>query len=100
MIELRAAKSDDELEAWRSVRSAVLPNERTSSVAELRAGADSDTLWLLAYVEGELAGSGVSTAASTGGINRSIESGVRGHYGSRTEAFPTVCTFESCRGCP
>ena len=67
MIELRAADSDEDLEAWRSVRSAILPNERTSSVAELRAGADWDTLWLLAFVDGELAGSGVSTGASTGG---------------------------------
>lgn len=67
MIELRAAASDDELEAWRSVRARVLPNERAASVAELRAGAGPDTLWLLAYVDGELAGSGVSTAASTGG---------------------------------
>ncbi len=67
MIELRPAKSDEDLEAWRSVRSAVLPNERTSSVAELRAAAEWDTLWLLAYVDGELAGSGVSTGGSTGG---------------------------------
>jgi mycothiol synthase len=67
MIELRPAESDEDLEAWRSVRSAVLPNERTSSVAELRAGAERDTLWLLAYVDGELAGSGVSTGGSTGG---------------------------------
>ncbi len=67
MIELRAAESDEDLEAWRSVRSAVLPNERTSSVAELRAGADSHTLWVLAFVDGELAGTGVSTGASTGG---------------------------------
>jgi GNAT superfamily N-acetyltransferase len=67
MIELRAAESDEDLEAWRSVRSAILPNERTSSVAELRAGAHGDTLWLLAYVDGELAGSGVSTGGSTGG---------------------------------
>jgi mycothiol synthase len=67
MIELKAAESDEDLEAWRSVRSAILPNERTSSVAELRAGSDWDTLWLLAFVDGELAGSGVSTGASTGG---------------------------------
>lgn len=67
MIELRSAESDDDLEAWRSVRSAIMPNERTSSVAELRAGAESDTLYLLAFVDGELAGSGVSTGASTGG---------------------------------
>ena len=67
MIEVRPAESDEDLEAWRSVRSAILPNERTSSVLELRAGADGDTLWLLAYVDGELAGSGVSTGGSTGG---------------------------------
>lgn len=67
MIELRAAESDEDLEAWRTVRSAILPNERTSSVAELRAGADPDTLWLLAYADGELAGSGVSNGGSTGG---------------------------------
>jgi mycothiol synthase len=67
MIELRPAESDEDLEVWRSVRSAILPDERTSSVAELRAGADWDTLYLLAFADGELAGSGVSTGASTGG---------------------------------
>jgi mycothiol synthase len=67
MLELRPAESDEDLEAWRSVRSANLPNERTSSVAELRASADCDTLYLLAFVDGELAGSGISTGASTGG---------------------------------
>ena len=41
--------------------SAILPNERTSTVAELRAGAESDTLFLLAFLNGELAGSGVAS---------------------------------------
>ena len=67
MIELRAAESDEDLEAWRAVRSAILPNERTSSVAELRTGADATTLFLLAFVEGTLAGSGIANSASTGG---------------------------------
>lgn len=67
MIELRPAESDEDLEAWRSVRSAVLPNERTASVAELRVGTGWDTLFLLAFVDGELAGSGVANSASTGG---------------------------------
>ena len=35
MIDLREAEADDELELWRSVRSALVPNERTASVAEL-----------------------------------------------------------------
>lgn len=67
MIELRAAESDEDLEAWRAVRSAILPNERTSSVAELRTGADATTLFLLASVDGTLAGSGIANSASTGG---------------------------------
>jgi GNAT superfamily N-acetyltransferase len=67
MIELRAAESDEDLEAWRAVRSAIMPNERTSSVAELRTGADATTLFLLAFVDGTLAGSGIANSASTGG---------------------------------
>lgn len=67
MIELKPAESDEDFEAWRSVRAAIMPNERTSSVAELRAGAGDDTLFVLAFLDGELAGSGVSTASSTGG---------------------------------
>jgi len=67
MIELSGAESDSELEAWRSVRMAILPNERTSTVAELRAQTEEDTLFVLAYVDGALAGSGVSTGSSSGG---------------------------------
>jgi hypothetical protein len=35
MTELRVAETDEDLELWRS---ALLPNERTAPVAELRAG--------------------------------------------------------------
>ena len=38
MIELRVAETDAELELWRDVRRALLPNERTASIAELRSG--------------------------------------------------------------
>jgi mycothiol synthase len=64
MIELRVAETDDELELWRSVRKALLPNERTSSIAELRAGGD---FLLLAYRDGELAGSGSGSKSDIGG---------------------------------
>ena len=67
MIELRPAKSDEELEAWRSVRTAILPNERTSSVAPLRAGADEGTHRQLADVDSERTGRGGSPGGSTGG---------------------------------
>lgn len=36
-ISIQVAESDDDLEAWRRVRMAVLPNERCLSVAEMRA---------------------------------------------------------------
>jgi len=64
MIELRVAETDDELELWRGVRRALLPNERTSSVSELRAG---DSFLLLAYRDGELAGSGSVSRSDLGG---------------------------------
>src|SRR5207249_1610375 len=65
MIELRVAETDDELEAWRRVRIAVVPNERTDSVEELRQSASGERLLLLAYREGELAGSGVGGRGDT-----------------------------------
>ena len=64
MIELRLAETDDELELWRSMRTALVPNERTASVAELRAG---ENFLLLAYRGAELAGSGSASKSDTGG---------------------------------
>ena len=64
MIELRAAETDNELELWRSVRVAILPNERTDSVEELRS---SGTFLLLAYRDGEPAGSGSASNSNIGG---------------------------------
>jgi GNAT superfamily N-acetyltransferase len=64
MIELRVAETDGELELWRSVRLTLLPNERTSSIAELR---DGGNFLLLAYRDGELAGSGSASRSDTGG---------------------------------
>ena len=64
MIELRKAETDDALELWRSVRIAILPNERTDSVEELRS---SGTFLLLAYRNGELAGSGSASKSDIGG---------------------------------
>lgn len=63
-IAIRAAESDDELEAWRRVRIAVLPNERCLSVAEMRAMATPETLYLTAQLDGEPAGSGLAGRSS------------------------------------
>jgi RimJ/RimL family protein N-acetyltransferase len=63
-IAIRPAETDEDLEAWRQVRIAVLPNERALSVAEMRAMADDETLYVLAELDGELAGSGLSGRSS------------------------------------
>jgi mycothiol synthase len=65
MIELRPCESDTDLEAWRRVRIAVTPYERTDSVEELRQRATPERLMLLAYRDGELAGSGVGGRGDT-----------------------------------
>jgi mycothiol synthase len=65
-IAIRRAETDDDLEAWRRVRRAVLPDERAPSVAELRAAATDETLYLLAELDGELAGSGYGGRSSFG----------------------------------
>jgi N-acetylglutamate synthase-like GNAT family acetyltransferase len=60
MIELRRAESDADLESWRRVRAAVLPNERAASVEEMRRMETPDRVWLLAELEGEVVGSGAA----------------------------------------
>lgn len=57
---VRRVDGDAELEAWRRVRLAVVPNERADTVDEMRAAATGETLWLLAEADGEVVGSGVA----------------------------------------
>jgi mycothiol synthase len=60
MITVRPVESDADYEAWRQVRLAVVPDERTMSVAELKAAASPARLLLLAETGGEVLGSGVA----------------------------------------
>jgi mycothiol synthase len=66
-IELRVAETDDHLEAWRRVRMAIVPNERTASVEEIRRALTPQQLLLLVYRDGELAGSGGANRSDMGG---------------------------------
>jgi mycothiol synthase len=68
MISVRPAVSDADLEAWRQVRMAVLPNERTQSVEELRHGATNERVLLVAELDGELAGSGAAGRSDRAGL--------------------------------
>ncbi len=58
MVEIRTAESDVDLEAWRQVRIAVLPNERTGTVEEIRRAAGPESVYLLAELDGAVAGEG------------------------------------------
>ncbi len=63
-ILVRTAGTDDDLEAWRRVRMAVLPNERALPVAEMRSMMTPETVHLLAEIDGALAGSGLGGRSS------------------------------------
>ncbi len=63
-IVIRDAETDADLEAWRKVRMAVLPNERTLPVAEMRAMATPETRYVIAELDGKLAGSGLGGRSS------------------------------------
>lgn len=69
MIELRPCVSDTDLEAWLGVRRAVLPNERTVSLEELKVSIKPGDLHILAALDGELAGSGLVNRSDSGGAH-------------------------------
>jgi GNAT superfamily N-acetyltransferase len=66
-MDITPCVSDDDYEQWRQVRIAVLPYERTASVAELRAGDSPERLMVLARVGGTVVGSGMAQPSDTAG---------------------------------
>jgi GNAT superfamily N-acetyltransferase len=65
-IEIRVAESDADLEAWRQVRIAVLPDERCASVEWMRNSMTPERVYLLAELDGVVAGSGLGGRSSFG----------------------------------
>jgi GNAT superfamily N-acetyltransferase len=63
-MELAVCASDEDYEAWRSIRLAVVSGERCDSVAELRAQ-DSSSRLLLALIDGTVVGSGMANRAES-----------------------------------
>jgi mycothiol synthase len=67
-MEITVCVTDEDYEAWRRVRMAVVPGERTDTVAEMREQDSPDRLMVLASVDGTVVGSGVADRSdSTGG---------------------------------
>lgn len=67
MISVRRAETDADLEAWRQVRIAVVPNERALSVEEIRRSATPQSIFLLAELDGDVAGSGIAGRSDLAG---------------------------------
>ncbi len=67
MIELRVAESDQDLEAWASVKSAVVPNQPVTA-EQLRASYEEGRLLLLAEAEGEPVGCGIAAPSHFNGL--------------------------------
>lgn len=65
-LKLRVAESDDDLEAWRAVRIAVLPNERCETVEWMRRTMTPERVYLVAELDGRLAGSGLGGRSDFG----------------------------------
>ena len=64
MISVRTAATDADLEAWRAVRIAVLPDERTATVEELRAMDTPERLLVVAELDGAVVGAGFADRSS------------------------------------
>jgi GNAT superfamily N-acetyltransferase len=66
-VELSVCRTDEDYEAWRNVRIAVLPGERTDTVEELRAQDMTTRVLMLARDGGAVVGSGIADKAETSG---------------------------------
>jgi mycothiol synthase len=67
VIAVRPAETDADLDAWRRVRMTVLPDERTQTVEEMRTAMTPGSIYVLAELDGRLAGSGVAGRSDLGG---------------------------------
>ena len=66
-MEVSACVTDDDYEAWRAVRIAVVPGERCDTVDELRAQETPERLMLLARMDGVVVGSGLAGRSDIAG---------------------------------
>jgi mycothiol synthase len=78
-LDISHCVTDDDYEEWRRVRIAVLPYERTQSLAELREGDKPERLMLLARVDGEVVGHGLAQRSDTSGGGSVIPRVLEGH---------------------
>ena len=66
-LDITTCVTDEDYDAWRRVRIAVIPYERTQSVAELRENDSPERLLVLAHEDGAVVGSGMANRSDTAG---------------------------------
>ncbi len=66
-LDISTCTTDEDYEAWRRVRIAVIPYERTQSLAELREGDTPERLLVLAREDGVVVGHGLADRAESAG---------------------------------
>ncbi len=65
-LDISPCDTDADLEEWRRVRIAVVPDERTQSIAEIRADETPERLLVLAREDGVVVGSGMANRSEIG----------------------------------
>jgi GNAT superfamily N-acetyltransferase len=78
-VEITRCVTDDDYEAWRRVRIAVIPYERTQSLTELREGDKPERLMLLARDDGEVVGHGLAQPSDSSGGGSVVPRVLEGH---------------------
>jgi GNAT superfamily N-acetyltransferase len=66
-VDITVCFTDEDYEAWRQVRMAVVPEERCDTVAELREQDSTERLLMLAAIDGRIVGSGVAGTSEVRG---------------------------------
>jgi mycothiol synthase len=66
-LDISTCTTDEDYEAWRRVRIAVVPYERTQSLAELREGDTPERLLVVAREDGVVVGHGMANRAESAG---------------------------------
>src|SRR3954447_23185602 len=66
-MDIRIVETDADYDAWRRVRIAVMPYERTETVDELKRGATPTRILVLAERDGIIVGSGSADRSQTAG---------------------------------
>ena len=97
-MEMAVCVTDEEYEAWRAVRLAVLPEERCQTVEEMREQDSADRVLLLAVEDGEVVGSGIADRSDTAGAGFVAPRVLPGHRRKGVGSALLRALAEHCSG--